>query len=185
MDILADIHNFDKGTEYLPLIADELKKQGINDFKFKIIGDGPDRAAVKESAEKLGVNSHFDFLGRCSDINSLLAGIDILIVPSKTEAFGLVAIEALAAGTRVVAFATGALPEVLGECSEVKLVPFGNVTGIAKGILTFWKTFGKQRSVAGRKYVVERYGIKKMVGAIEDVYKTINASTLSTLDILE
>jgi glycosyltransferase involved in cell wall biosynthesis len=165
------IHNYDKGTDYLPLLAKELVNRGFNEFCFKIIGDGPDRSSLEAKADRLDVKKYFEFLGKRLDIPGLLSGIDILIVPSRTEAFGLVAVEALAAGTRVVAFAAGALPEVLSDCKDAVLVPSGDVPAMADAVLKNWKTYGKQRATEGHDYVSNRFDVRRMVREIEAVYK--------------
>jgi glycosyltransferase involved in cell wall biosynthesis len=165
------IHNYDKGTDYLPQLAQELIKCGNSNFCIKVIGDGPDRPFIEAQTERLGVNKYFDFLGKRRDIPDLLSGIDILIVPSRTEGFGLVAVEALAAGTRVIAFAAGALPEILSGCKDAVLVPPGDVPAMADAVLKNWKTYGKQRSTEGHDYVSNRFDVRRMVREIEAVYK--------------
>jgi glycosyltransferase involved in cell wall biosynthesis len=165
------IHNFDKGTDFLPLLVQELVKRGFKKFIFRIIGDGPDRALIEAQTERLNIQKYFEFFGKRQDIPELLAGIDILVVPSRTEAFGLVAVEALAAGTRVVAFATGALPEILSNCKDAVLVPAGDVSAMAEAVVTSWKTKGKERAIDGQKYVRKQFNVQRMVKDIEAIYK--------------
>lgn len=64
---------------------------------------------VSELARGLPV----EFLGWRDDIASVLAGLDLLVVPSKDEGMGRVIVEAFSAGVPVVAFATGGIPEVI------------------------------------------------------------------------
>jgi glycosyltransferase involved in cell wall biosynthesis len=165
------IHNFDKGTDYLPLLALELVKRGYIKFCFKIIGDGPDRPFIEAQADRIGVKKHFEFLGKRQDIPDLLSGIDILIIPSRTEAFGLVAVEALAAGTRVIAFATGALPEILSDCKDATLVPAGNIAAMAEAVIKSWGIKGKERATDGQNYVRKRFDVRRMINEIETTYK--------------
>ena len=68
------------------------------------------------------------FLGHRDDIEELIAGSDIIAIPSRSEGFGLVALEAMALGVPVVGYATGALPEVVGSCGV--LVPTGDVDAL-------------------------------------------------------
>ena len=69
-------------------------------------GDGPDRQALVEQAQRLGVADRVRFVGRISadDRFRWLAGADLLAMPSRYETFGMVAAEALAVCTPVVAF---------------------------------------------------------------------------------
>ena len=62
-----------------------------------MIGDGPDRSKCENLARKLGVYKKVKFLGKLKVIEDLLAITDIfLFLPSQTESFGLVALEAMA-----------------------------------------------------------------------------------------
>jgi len=163
------IQNYDKGTDLLPLIAQQLLNLCLFDFRLDIIGDGPDRQNIENMVKHLGVEGNICFLGKRDDVPELLRNIDILIVPSRTEAFGLVAIEALATGTRVVASAIEGLNEILNECPEAALVPVEDVPGFATAVLSIWKHYGKQRSILGRRYVEERFDARRMTNELENI----------------
>lgn len=68
-----------------------------------IIGDGPDEARLRDIAMRLGLNRHVIFAGRMNDPTPAYAAMDALVMPSVYEAFGLAAVEAMAAGVPVVA----------------------------------------------------------------------------------
>jgi L-malate glycosyltransferase len=71
---------------------------------------------------QLGVADSVRFLGRRDDLPSVLAGLDVLLVPSWEEPFGLVVIEAMAAGTPVVATSVGGPREVIVDGVNGRLV---------------------------------------------------------------
>ncbi len=80
-----------------------------------LAGTGPDEAALRERADRLGITDRVRFLGWVAgrDKAELVAGARIAAVPSRFETFGIVAAEALAVGTPVVAYDIDCLREVV------------------------------------------------------------------------
>jgi glycogen(starch) synthase len=85
-----------------------------------LAGEGEEAAALKEQARRLGLERRVHFYGRASQdaIVRLLNGCRFLAVPSRAEPFGIVALEGLAAGKRVLATRVGGMAEFLGQASD-------------------------------------------------------------------
>ncbi len=79
-----------------------------------VMGEGPERDSLARLAQDLGCEDRVHFLGYRQDLGSIVAGADLMLIPSRAEGFGLAAVEAMAQGVPVVASAVGALPEVVG-----------------------------------------------------------------------
>lgn len=97
-----------------------------SDAQLVIAGTGPDRERLESIARKRGVVERVRFLGRVSDTDLplLYAAADVCVVPSRElEGFGYVALEALAAGTPVIAVGTGGLTELVGGLEPRWVVP--------------------------------------------------------------
>ena len=77
-----------------------------------MVGDGPDRVKAESLSRKLGINKQVEFLGKLKVIEKILSISDIFLLPSSTESFGLVALEAMASKTAIISTNTGGLPEV-------------------------------------------------------------------------
>jgi len=81
---------------------------------YRIVGEGPMRSALEALAAELGLEGRAEFLGARDDVPKVLAGADVLLHPSLSEGFGLVVLEAMAAGLPVVCTDLPALREVVG-----------------------------------------------------------------------
>jgi glycosyltransferase involved in cell wall biosynthesis len=77
-----------------------------------MVGDGPEKEPARQLAREIGVIDDVIFVGNAVDIYRVLKCSDLLLLPSEKESFGLVALEAMAAGIPVISTNTGGLPEV-------------------------------------------------------------------------
>src|SRR5262249_22185792 len=97
--------------------------------------DGPERAALEQQAERLGLTSQVEFAGtrRGTELAALLNGHKIMAVPSRwEEPFGLVALEGIACGCVAVASTGGGLPDAVGPCGI--LFERGNAESLAQAL---------------------------------------------------
>jgi glycosyltransferase involved in cell wall biosynthesis len=92
----------EKGFDILLEAAARLRDRG-RDFRLTIAGEGPAAADLKALSVRLGLGAQVDFPGWVSPPESLLGKLDLFVCSSRTESFGLVVIEAMAAGAPVVA----------------------------------------------------------------------------------
>jgi len=100
-----------------------------------------------------------------------LSAADLFVYPELTKpAFGLVAAEALACGTPVVASRAGAIPEVVGDCGA--LVEPGDVDALAAAIDTTLAAPDRRVEMGrrGRARVVARFGHERMLDALDAIY---------------
>ena len=96
------------------LSAFQIIQRDIPHASLSIVGSGSLDSDLKELCKKLGLNSSVHFLGRTSKVMEYLMGLDVFILTSTYEGFGLVLLEAMDAGIPVVASRNSAIPEVLG-----------------------------------------------------------------------
>lgn len=88
------------------------------DARLTIIGDGSERIRLHESARELGIDHIVRFIGELigPDLAKTMQAHGTMVVPTECEeAFGIVALEGLASGCRMVVAESGGLPEVVGE----------------------------------------------------------------------
>ncbi|MDX1763497.1 MAG: glycosyltransferase family 4 protein [bacterium] len=121
----------------------------------------------------LGLTSRITFAGQQADVREAVSALDILVVPSETEGFGRVLIEAMACERPIVAFAVDAIPEVLGHGDSGILVEKGDIHGLANGIRSLLEdpVLKKELVIEGRKRVARYYDIRKTARQTEIVYE--------------
>ena len=91
-------------------------------------------AMLRALVSSLALVGRVTFLGERTDAPALLAGMDLSMVPARREAFGRMVIEGLHAGTPLVAYDDGALPELVRHGVEGLIVPAGDVGALASGV---------------------------------------------------
>ena len=103
-----------------------------DEYKLILVGEGPLLEEMKDLAQKKNLSSRIMFLGFRKDVAEIIKTVDIVCVPSVWEGFGLVAVEAMAAGKPVVVSEVPGLAGVVGNCGI--LVRPDKPDSIAKGI---------------------------------------------------
>jgi N-acetyl-alpha-D-glucosaminyl L-malate synthase BshA len=98
-----------------------------------LAGDGPDKDAAEREAAGLGVADKVRFVGPIEDVADMLRWADLYLLPSRSESFGLSALEALATGVPVIGTSAGGLPEVVRHGVDGFLAPVGDVDSMADG----------------------------------------------------
>lgn len=139
-----------------------------------MIGDGPDLPAVKLVADELGVLDRIKFLGSEQDAAALLPALDLFLLPSEQESFGLAALEAMACGVPVIASNVGGLPELVTEGEAGHLFPVGAVTAMgekAAGILADRTEHARLQAGARRR--AEDFRQDGLVGQYEAFYRAV------------
>lgn len=140
-----------------------------------VVGDGPLREALVEQATTLG--DRVRFLGLRTDVARLMAGFDLLWVPSWTEAHGLVAAESLSTGTPVIASDVGGLRSLVIDEDETdpatgRRVPAGDAAALRRAsveLLASPETYGRL-SRQGRARIEERFSLHSMIRETEALY---------------
>ena len=140
-----------------------------------LVGDGPDTGLALQLARDLGVADKVVFVGVVDEVAPLLPAADLLLLPSETESFGLVALEAMASGVPVVASDVGGLPEVVehGVCGY--LAPVGDVDKMAAYAIAILADAAKCRafSEAARRRAVEHFSYRDIVPQYEAIYERV------------
>lgn len=162
-----------KGVDVLLKAARIYEKEFDGKVLTLIVGNGELYGNLTKMKTDLKLE-HVRFVGHVNQekLVDVFNIADVSTVPSRMEPFGLVAIEALACGTPVVATNQGGLPDFLTE--EVgTLVPVEDDIALADGIIKELrhKEKSKRRAIAA-KYALENFSWKRSIGVVESIYES-------------
>jgi N-acetyl-alpha-D-glucosaminyl L-malate synthase BshA len=139
-----------------------------------MIGDGPDRGRVQQLAEELDVGRRVIFLGKQESVAELLACADLFLLPSETESFGLVALEAMACGVPVVASRVGGVPEVVPNGRAGWLCEVGDIEGMAgHSVDLLSDAVAWKRASAAARAAAEQFSAARVVPQYEACYEEV------------
>jgi len=154
------------------------------DGEFVICGDGRQLQAMRSLARRIGVERRVHFKGwlGAEDLANEFASASVVVVPSLwPEPFGLVGIEALAAGRPVIASATGGIEDWLDDGISGLCVKPGDVDDLAQALNRLLADPDMQRTMgeAGKLAVHARFSPERHVAALLDAYASARARWLS------
>jgi len=164
-----------KGLPVLLEAANILRSEG-RAFEILVIGDGPERHAIQEIVEKLGLCSCVFFAGRIAkaDLESAFAKASIVVVPSLGgEVFGLVLAENMSRGVPVIASNIGSFAEVLGDAGLTFRV--GDAKDLARQIACLLddSALASELSKRARIRISERYRRNHMIEAHVQLFRRV------------
>ena len=147
-----------------------------------MIGDGPDRSAAEWIAHRKGIQDRVHFLGKQSTVSEILPLADLLLMPSEQESFGLVALEAMACRVPTIATRVGGVPELIEDGVNGRLLPVGDVEGMAGAAVELLSDPGRFQTMAetARRTAQSRYCASKIVPLYERFYQEILDGSVTT-----
>lgn len=145
------------------------------ELRLEIAGTGPERTALEDEAEKLGLADCVTFLGWREDLAAVHARWEAYVQPSVMEPIGLAVLEAMAAGLPVVATEVGGLPEVVDEGRTGWLVPARDPEALVARIRALLRDPERRHAMgeAGRTRAREQFSIERVVAQIVEVYEAV------------
>jgi glycosyltransferase involved in cell wall biosynthesis/GT2 family glycosyltransferase len=154
--------------------------QDREQLQVRIVGDDVSKIVQSdEAAAQLLRDARVSFVGAVDrdNLDDILCDCDIVLIPSRYESFGLVAIEAMAAGAVVVAMAVGGLREVVtsgetGFLVEPNDEPGQEFARVVNGLLDDRRTL-RRTSERGRKAFKDHYTVDAMARAAKAFYASI------------
>jgi glycosyltransferase involved in cell wall biosynthesis len=143
--------------------------------RFLLVGDGPEMKKLKELSQELGLGEAVYFPGRLEEVRQSLAAMDIYLMTSDFEGLPIALLEAMSMRLPVVATRVGGIPEVVTDGVEGFLSPKEDLDSLF-GYLDQLIDFPELRTEVGRaarERVVDKFSIERMVGELEEVYRSL------------
>jgi glycosyltransferase involved in cell wall biosynthesis len=166
---LKDIYGFPKLIE---AFAKLVKEEDV--VHLVIIGDGPEKQRYEKMVEGYGITNQVTFAGFVpqEELPQLLTQLDLFVLPSESESFGVSALEAQACGVPVIVNNVGGLPEVVKHGETGIIIPNNSPEEIYKAMKTLLNDdYNRhQMETNAAQFVRDHYQWSKCVQKMVDLY---------------
>lgn len=156
--------------------AARLISEALGTCKFLVIGQGPLKADLEMLAADLGLTDQIRFLGPVAhdEVNNWLFAADLLVVPSRREPFGLIAIEAMACAKPIVAADVGELSSNIRDGVNGLLFPAGDSHGLSTAVLTVLRddTLRARLAIEGKRFA-QQFDYRLKTEEIAAIYQDL------------
>jgi glycosyltransferase involved in cell wall biosynthesis len=166
-----------KGQEDFVRAAALVSKEFAGEVEFVVVGEdatraGERRATIESLVAQLGLAGRVKMEGHRDDVSEMLTTFDVFVSASRSEAFGVAIVEAMAAGVPVVSTATEGALEIIEEGVTGLTVPVGDVASLASAVRSLLEDARLRASLGaeGARTAGERFSIERMVEETERVY---------------
>ena len=149
--------------------------EDTHDVRFVIVGEGGEHDRLASRAASLGIADHVVFTGFRTDVGRILRSSDLFVLPSRTEAFPNVVLEAMASGLPVVATDVGSVGEMVEDGRSGVMVPAGDVGALQEAVKALLGDTERMRAFGdrGRKIVEEKYTLEQMCSKREALFSEL------------
>lgn len=148
---------------------------GDRDAVFLVAGDGDLRSALEAQARALRIDDRVRWLGWRRDLATIYGASDLLLLTSRNEGTPVALIESLASGVPGVSTDVGGVRDVLAHGATGLLAPDGDAPALAAHVTALLADPEQRRRMgaAGRASAVARYGLDRLVGDVERLYREL------------
>ncbi len=142
---------------------------------FLVTGDGPERPELEMLIYGLGLEDRVHFLGWRENPHAIIAALDVLLVPSLWEGFGMVLLEAMAQRVPIIASKVSAIPEIVINGKTGLLCPPGDEDAFASALSLFLEDpyLAREMGAQGRARLESQFTTARMVEGTRMVYQNM------------
>jgi len=140
-----------------------------------ILGEGPELGKMKNLADSLGIQNKVHWCGKSNEVDNFLQNLDLFVLTSIYEGFGLVLLEAMANRTPIIAANNSAIPEVIGQDSRY-LFETGNFRELSEKIIENLSVSRRSEIVRIQSSRLCLFDSRTMSGNVNLIYSQANSS---------
>ncbi len=143
-----------------------------------LVGDGPEQAQIRELVREKGLDDRVEFLGHIDQLEEIMPAADILLLPSRHESFGLVALEAMASGVVPVVTNRGGAGEFILDGQNGFLRAPDDIQGMAREVTKLVENpdLRSQLAEEARRDAAGDFGVGCVVRRYLDLYEAVLSS---------
>jgi glycosyltransferase involved in cell wall biosynthesis len=146
------------------------------DATLVLVGKGNMEPALRQQADRLGLNEHVRFLGWREDVREIMPLFDVFVLPSLNEGMGRVLVEAMAAGRPIVASRVGGIPDVVRHGETGLLVMPHDTLSLAESISMLLRDSAQaERMGAMGRLKCREFSLQAMIAKLDALYRKLLA----------
>ena len=149
----------------------------LPDCDLLLVGEGPERRRLERLCGKQGISDRVRFAGWRSDVAEILAGSQLLVLPSRWEGMPNVVLQAMASRLPVLASDVEGVRELLGPDSEPQTVRYGDSDALVEKIVRLMsdREFAGELGARNRQRARQEFTIERVVTAYEGLWASLVA----------
>ncbi len=162
-----------KGVYYLIKAMKKILEK-VPDARLILVGDGKERKGLETLSTQLGISNHVTFIGKIphEEVQTFFKEADVFVLPSLSEGFPNVILEAMACGLPIVATRVGGVPDILTDGTNGYLVEAKDTKDLINKVLLLLEDSTLRKKISdNNKYEVKKYSWENIIFELEKIYK--------------
>lgn len=162
------------------LLIDAFARSGLDDARLEIIGDGPERERLEQQIDAAGLSERVSLAGEqdAAAVARRVGEAAAVVVPSRSESFGIVALEAWRGGAALVMTSRGGAVDFIRDDEDALLVDPEDTAALAAAIRSVMTDEQRRLALATRgSERVQGFGWGDVVDAYEELFRRVRAES--------
>ena len=162
-----------KGHAFLFDAMARLAAKGVRRPHLVVVGVGGEEERLRAAVRERGLSERVRFLGFREDVTSVLAGVDMLCIPSLSEGLPYTVLEAARQGVPILSSRVGGIAEVFEDDRTIFFVAPGDSGALAERVAAALRAPGDLRRVgeAAKAEIAERFSVARMIEEVFAAYR--------------